>query len=255
MSAKIDINEVEARTKIRAKYLRAMENEEWGLLPGEIYVRSFLRTYGEFLGLDARQLVDDLGRQQETPSDHEPAPIAPPRRERRERPQRTGPRRPRPPRGVAPWLATLVVLVVVVVVLYLVGTGNSPSTNDAKPPHTAQTGRHRHRATQARHHATTHRAPAAPKVVHLTLQPTGEVYVCLVNGTGHQLIPGHIYSVGQTIPVQTGAKLLLTLGNNQVTMKSDGVTIPITASASSIGYEFTPGGHSALPAARQPRCA
>jgi len=34
MRARIDITEVETRTKIRAKYLRAMENEEWDLLPG-----------------------------------------------------------------------------------------------------------------------------------------------------------------------------------------------------------------------------
>src|SRR5438270_18791 len=38
MRARIDISEVEARTKIRAKYLRAIENEEWDLLPGPVYV-------------------------------------------------------------------------------------------------------------------------------------------------------------------------------------------------------------------------
>ena len=34
MRQKLDIADVEERTKIRAKYLRALENEEWGLLPG-----------------------------------------------------------------------------------------------------------------------------------------------------------------------------------------------------------------------------
>src|SRR3984885_2675729 len=75
--ARIDINEVEARTKIRAKYLRAIENEEWDLLPGDVYARSFLRTYGDFLGLDTRQLLDDYRRQYDRPSDHELRPIAP----------------------------------------------------------------------------------------------------------------------------------------------------------------------------------
>ena len=42
--ARIDISEVEARTKIRAKYLRAIENEEWDLLPGPVYVKSFLQA-------------------------------------------------------------------------------------------------------------------------------------------------------------------------------------------------------------------
>src|ERR1700734_4143535 len=82
MRAKIDINEVETSTKIRAKYLRAIENEEWALLPGDVYVKSFLRTYGDSLGLDSRQLIDDYKRRYERPSDHELRPIMPPGRER-----------------------------------------------------------------------------------------------------------------------------------------------------------------------------
>src|SRR5215470_7410178 len=52
MRARIDISELEAETKIRAKYLRALENEEWDLLPGPTYVKSFLRSYADALGLD-----------------------------------------------------------------------------------------------------------------------------------------------------------------------------------------------------------
>lgn len=55
--ARIEIAQMEAQTKIRAKYLRALENEEWELLPGPTYVKSFLKTYGDMLGLDGRQLV------------------------------------------------------------------------------------------------------------------------------------------------------------------------------------------------------
>ena len=43
MRNRIDITEVEAGTKIRAKYLRAHENEEWDLLPGPTFVKTFLR--------------------------------------------------------------------------------------------------------------------------------------------------------------------------------------------------------------------
>src|SRR5262249_58134032 len=59
MRARIDVSEIESRTKIRAKYLRALENEEWGLLPGPTFVKSFLRTYGEALGLDGKALVEE----------------------------------------------------------------------------------------------------------------------------------------------------------------------------------------------------
>src|SRR5688572_15311885 len=60
---KIDISVVEEHTKIRAKYLRALENEEWALLPGPTFARSFLRTYAEFLGLDAQRLIDGYRQQ------------------------------------------------------------------------------------------------------------------------------------------------------------------------------------------------
>lgn len=65
--ARIEIAQVEAQTKIRAKYLRALENEEWELLPGPTYVKSFLRTYGDAVGLDGRALVADYKRSYETP--------------------------------------------------------------------------------------------------------------------------------------------------------------------------------------------
>src|SRR5581483_8085542 len=57
MRERIDVSEIEAQTKIRAKYLRALENEEWGLLPGPTFVKSFLRTYATALGLDGKALV------------------------------------------------------------------------------------------------------------------------------------------------------------------------------------------------------
>ena len=75
MRAHIDITEAEADTKIRGKYLRALENEEWRLLPGPTFVRSFLRTYGDYLGLDGRLLVEDFKFRYEH-VDAEPQPIS-----------------------------------------------------------------------------------------------------------------------------------------------------------------------------------
>jgi cytoskeleton protein RodZ len=239
MHAKIDINEVEVSTKIRAKYLRAIENEEWDLLPGEVYAKSFLRTYGEFLGLDTRQLIDDFRRRYESPPDQELRPIAPLGSRERER-QSRGPLIP-------PWLIVGLVLIVVVATLYVVGT----SSNTPTPTHPVVT-QPPHRAHRA--HRTTSRRTVAG-TVKLQLVPTGQVYVCLVNGTGKALIPGLIYNVGQTIPVKTAPKLLLTLGNNAVTMKVNGRAFPVAASSGAIGYELSPGSARRLPAAKQPRCA
>ena len=67
MRARIDVSEIEAQTKIRAKYLRALENEEWGLLPGPTFVKSFLRTYAQALGLDGKALVEEYRLHHEQP--------------------------------------------------------------------------------------------------------------------------------------------------------------------------------------------
>src|SRR5580765_4702918 len=85
MRARIDISEIESETKIRAKYLRALENEEWDLLPGPTYVKSFLRTYAEALGLDARLVLEEYKLRHERLAEHELLPIAPPSRQERRR--------------------------------------------------------------------------------------------------------------------------------------------------------------------------
>lgn len=51
--------QVELATKIRAKYIRALEDEAFELLPSETYVKGFLRSYAEYLGLDGQVYVDE----------------------------------------------------------------------------------------------------------------------------------------------------------------------------------------------------
>lgn len=50
--------EVETATKIRQKYLAALEADEWQLLPGEVVGRGFLRNYAAYLGLDSNELIE-----------------------------------------------------------------------------------------------------------------------------------------------------------------------------------------------------
>lgn len=51
--------EIELATKIRAKYIRALEEEDFDAIPGDAYTRGFLRTYAEYLGLDGDVYVDE----------------------------------------------------------------------------------------------------------------------------------------------------------------------------------------------------
>ena len=55
----LDFPEVEQATKIRPKYLRALEDEQFDILPGQTYVKGFLRTYADYLGLDGQLYVDE----------------------------------------------------------------------------------------------------------------------------------------------------------------------------------------------------
>jgi cytoskeleton protein RodZ len=55
----LEFGEVEQATKIRGKYLRALEDEQFDILPGQTYVKGFLRSYAEYLGLDGQLYVDE----------------------------------------------------------------------------------------------------------------------------------------------------------------------------------------------------
>jgi cytoskeleton protein RodZ len=55
----LELTEVEQATKIRARYLRALEEESFEVLPAQTYVKGFLRTYADYLGLDGQLYVDE----------------------------------------------------------------------------------------------------------------------------------------------------------------------------------------------------
>jgi len=63
----MEIAEAEEQTKIRARYIRAMEHEEWEVLPGATYTRAFIRTYAQILGLDGEMLADQYRRTYDEP--------------------------------------------------------------------------------------------------------------------------------------------------------------------------------------------
>lgn len=54
----VDLARVERDTKIRSRYLSALERGEYRDLPGAVYTKGFLRNYGLYLGLDPEYLTD-----------------------------------------------------------------------------------------------------------------------------------------------------------------------------------------------------
>ena len=68
----LELSDVERATKIRPKYLRALEDEQFELLPAQTYVKGFLNTYAEFLGLDGQLYVDEYNSRYVTREEDEP---------------------------------------------------------------------------------------------------------------------------------------------------------------------------------------
>jgi cytoskeleton protein RodZ len=69
----LDFPELEQGTKIRAKYLRALEDEQFDILPAQTYVKGFLRSYAEHLGLDGQLYVDEYNSRFVVGEDEQPA--------------------------------------------------------------------------------------------------------------------------------------------------------------------------------------
>ncbi|MGH2921587.1 MAG: helix-turn-helix domain-containing protein, partial [Gaiellaceae bacterium] len=69
----LEFPQIEQATKIRSKYLRALEEEQFEVLPAQTYVKGFLRSYAEYLGLDGQLYVDEynsrffVGDEEESP--------------------------------------------------------------------------------------------------------------------------------------------------------------------------------------------
>lgn len=254
MRARIDVSEIEAQTKIRAKYLRALENEEWDLLPGPTFVRSFLRTYAQALDLDDKALVDEYRRQYEQPSELEHQPVMSSARGTRGRPARD--RRASGgggglSRSYAVALGVLSVVILLLIVGLLTGKkgGSPPSQASSTSSHqTRGPRRHTHGSARSTHSTTTAR-------VALSLKPTAAIYVCLIDAAGAKRIPGLTLEPGSyTSRTYHSTRFELLLGNNAVTMYVDGKAQAVPASSKPIAYSITSTGRHTLSAARQPKC-
>ena len=126
---RIDFAQAELATKIRGKYLHALEDEQFELLPADTYVKGFLRTYADYLGLDGQLYVDEFNSRF----------VAGDERELRPRRSRTQPRRNRrfETNVVLVALAVIVVLTVVVIAAWKSSGGGGPSA----PPKSGSTAR------------------------------------------------------------------------------------------------------------------
>jgi cytoskeleton protein RodZ len=235
MRRRIDMAEVESATKIRAKYLRALENEEWSLLPGPTFVKTFLRTYADYLELDSRSLVEEYKQRFERPAHGEFAAFGGLAASRRRPPQRT---RRRSRASLAPILVVAAGVVLVLVALYLLGI-QGPSDETVTPDGAGPSASATPTATVTPQASPT--GASTPTRVRLELVATGDVYVCLVDAAGKRLIDGATLHAGDRSPRFTGRRMLVSFGTSAVRMRINGKTYDVARSADPVGYELRPG--------------
>jgi len=234
---KVELSEVEAATRIRHRYLRAIEHEEWDVLPGGVYTRGFIRTYASFLGLDGDRLVSDY-RESVEPW-HRSADAPQPRPE--------GGSAPSGPRGVAigALVVTAVIAVAVIAIVAIPSGGGSGGTAG-----------HRHQVARgAKPKAKPAPAPVKRGVT-VELAASAEVWACVLDAKGRALVDGSILEAGaEEGPFHSGS-FTVSFGNGEVKMLIDGREAQIPATSSPIGYAIDSAGRlTELGEAERPTCA
>jgi cytoskeleton protein RodZ len=233
---KIDLSEVEAATRIRVRYLRAIENEEWDVLPGGVYTRGFIRTYAAYLGLDGERLADDFRRSVEGGRRPEPVATAaaaqPPARDWK---MARGP------------LAVVVVLLIAVVAIVAIpggGGGGGGAGSTDKPSRSTAKSQKQVQAKQP--------SPG----VSVRLAASAEVWVCVLDAKGKPLVDGQILETGaEEGPFRSGS-FTVSFGNGEVSMLVDGREAQIPTTSSPIGYSIDSSGSlTRLDEAERPSCA
>jgi cytoskeleton protein RodZ len=245
MRQHLDIADVEGRTKIRAKYLRALENEEFGMLPGPTFVKTFLRTYAEALGLDPQVLVEEYRATYEPREEAEhlqqlgPTAVA---RDRR-RGGGIGPPSPRP------WLLIVLAALTVVGVLAVIGLVSGSDDDGDKG---SQSAGDQTTTTPKPKEKEKPKTTAEPKTVTLRIVPANQVYVCLDSGAGTDITFEGILDAPRTF--HGGKRLRVNLGKTDLQLKMNGKAVPIEPGPEPVGFAFTPTSTKSLPLGQRP-CA
>jgi cytoskeleton protein RodZ len=242
VSRGIELADVAAETKIKARFLAALEAEEWGTLPDSYYAAAFLRRYADYLGLDGADLAARFRRSQGsvTLGSRPPSPIVPAGTSRRSQ------RLPAPSPQLLVVLGALVVGAAIVVVLILTLGGGS---NQVRSP--------QHEAARGPRQGS-NAAPGAKPEEHgakLMLTASAEVWVCLLDANGKPLIDGQILSAGSRRGPYRSGRFELSLGNGGVEVTLAGRPVAIAPTPNPVGFSLSDNGElRELPEAERPTC-
>jgi cytoskeletal protein RodZ len=235
----IELTEVERVTKIRVKFLRAMEEDRWDELPPPAYARSFLQTYARYLHLDDEALVEQYGKDIEPKAGPEPIPSTV---------IHTGTLEShRSLRPIILILAGLVTVGAVALVVTAIGSNGGSSDNGGQAKH------QKARPATTTTATTTPTTPASELSVQLSA--TADVWVCLVDDQGRTLVNGVILTTGESQGPFTAGGFEARFGNGSVQMTVNGQSAQIPPSSSPVDYRIATGGVKQLTSGSGPTCA
>jgi Helix-turn-helix domain len=245
---KIDITAVEQATKIRAKYLRALENEEWAVLPGPTYVKSFLRTYAEFLGLDAHMIVEEYRARYERPEELEVPAFA------RERPIRGRVRPPGPPSRATTIAALVAVVLVILFVLGITGDDDGGDDTGSGTGTGTQSASQRDRTTPAANEPAAGKPERRAGPVRVQVVAARPVWVCLVDARDRPLVGGRTLAAGEREGPFRSRRFRITIGNGGGDLLVNGKRRDVPEASEPVGYAIAQSGLRRLTEARRPTC-
>lgn len=129
----LSLDDVQEMTKIRKRYLEAIESGDYKVLPGSFYVRAFIKTYAETVGLNPDELLE--GHKKDVPAAETEATMEPIIQKRSSRP--ASERNNKWLSTVLPW--TFLGLILVLIYLYMSNqNSNIPDNEVADNPSTEQ---------------------------------------------------------------------------------------------------------------------
>lgn len=127
----LSIADVEEKTKIQRRYLEAIENNNFDALPGDFYVRAFIKQYAGMVGLDGNELLNDY--HQEVPQTQSEEYVENSIDNKSEEVKKTINNRQGMWRNYVPRILGVLAVIAVIVVIYLVYTNVFASNSATKP--------------------------------------------------------------------------------------------------------------------------
>jgi len=269
----VDLDEVHAATGIRPRYLRAIEQEDWDALPEEFYARSFIRKYAQFLGVEPEPLVAEYRGQRGTTGglgDSPTSPFAGTTTSRRAEALR----RRRARQGVYAWLGGAAALVVIAVVVILLVSGGGGGAKQARSGGGAGgktgagkgeggAGGGKGNATGAGKQEGTGKAGAsgngaaagAGTAVSLKIEPTAEVWACVLDAKGKPLVDGATLAAGETTGPFHSRSYAAAFGTGSVEVWVDGKRAQTPSTPSPMGFSVDRhGALRVIPEGERPSC-